>query len=423
MARIKFFIRTSEKTEQANIRVRFYNGRLFDLTANTTKLINPDFWNNSQGIVRQRAEFKDADNFQKDLENLKNGILREFNNTPDKTKINRDWLNSAIDRFYNPEKYMQDNTTLFGFIQHFINNSETRINPKTGNPVCYKMRREYDVTFSYLKEYAKNYQEPDFIDIDLEFYQQFVDFLRKKGLAINTIGKKIQTLKIFLNAASEKGINHFQKYKSRNFTAISEETDNIYLTKAELTQFYKYDFSNNPRLEKVRDLFIVGCWTGLRFSDLKQVTPSKIKGNFIELKQEKTGKKVIIPVHNTVREILNKYNGTLPKPITNQKYNDYLKEAAKIAGLNETFIKTTSTNGLKHEKSYSKHELISSHTARRSFCTNAYKDNIPTLAIMAISGHKTEQAFLKYIKADSQEHAEKVLEAWQRSGDFIRVAN
>ena len=78
---------------------------------------------------------------------------------------------------------------------------------------------------------------------------------------------------------------------------------------------------------------------------------------------------------------------------------------------------------LGQEKKYPKYELISSHTARRSFCTNAYKDNIPTLAIMAISGHKTEQAFLKYIKADSKEHAEKVLKIWQEKGEFMKAAN
>jgi hypothetical protein len=78
---------------------------------------------------------------------------------------------------------------------------------------------------------------------------------------------------------------------------------------------------------------------------------------------------------------------------------------------------------LKHDKTYFKHELISSHTARRSFCTNAYDDNIPTLSIMAISGHKTESAFLKYIKMDAKKHAEKVLEIWKQNGEFMKVAN
>jgi len=423
MAKAKFFIRTSQKSKQANIRVRFYHGRLFDLTANTTKQIKPEFWNKKDGRIRQRAEFTEADNLQKNLDKISSFILEQYNITPNKAKINKEWLNLAIDKFYNPNKYLQDNTTLFGYIQHFINNSKTRINIRTGNPICYKMRREYAVTFDYLRKYSKEYSEPDFIDIDMEFYQQFVDFLRKKELAINTIGKKIQTLKIFLNAATEQGINKYQKYKSRNFTALSEESDNIYLTKAELKQLYNFDFSNKPYLERVRDKFIVASWTGLRYSDLQQITPDRINGDFIELKQKKTGGKVVIPLHFTVKEILSKYEGALPKPISNQKYNQYLKEVAKLAGINEIFSKTASYKGMKHEKKFPKYELISSHTARRAFCTNAYKDNIPTLAIMAISGHKTEQAFLKYIKADGKEHAEKVLKAWQESGDFMKVAN
>lgn len=426
MAKIKFFIRTSNKSKKpdfANIRVRFSNGRKFDLTAQTQKQIKPDYWNKNKGIINDVAGFANADKLQEKLNDLQSHIIKEFDTTPDKSKINNDWLTSTIDKFYNPDKYLQNNTTLFGFIQHFIKNSDKRVNPKTGNPVCYKMRREYAVTYGYLKEYANNFKEPDFIDIDMEFYQQFTDLLRKKGLAINTIGKKIQTLKIFLNAANLDGINKYQKYKSKNFAAISEDSDNIYLTKVELKRMYEYDFSNKPYLDRVRDKFIVASWTGLRYSDLKQVTPDKIKGDFIYLKQKKTGKLVVIPVHLTVQEILKKYKGSLPEPISNQKYNKYLKQVAKIAGIDEIFSKTVSYNGLKNEKKYPKYELISSHTAMRSFCTNAYKDNIPTLAIMAISGHKTEQAFLKYIKADGKEHAEKVLKAWQKSGDFIRVAN
>ena len=423
MAIIKYFISTSNKNKLANIRVRFYNGKKFDHTARIQKLIMPDNWNNETGKARQRAEFEDYEDFKKSLVKLKNHILNEYNNTPDKTKISRDWLSSTIDKCYNPQKYMQNNTTLFGFIQNFIDNSKTRTNPKTSNPVGYKMRCEYKVTFNYLKEYAREYKEPDFVDIDMEFYQQFTDLLRKEGLAINTIGKKIQTLKIFLNAATEQGINTYQKYKSKSFKAPKdEETDNIYLNKSELQKFYNYDLTDKPRLEKVRDLFIIGCWTGLRYSDLQQITPDKIKGHLIELKQKKTGKKVFIPVHPTVKVILNKYKGILPKAISNQKYNEYLKEAAKLAEIDDIFSKTVSYYGMRIEKKYPKHKLISSHTARRTFCTNAYEDDIPTLAIMAISGHLTEEAFLKYIKTDGKKHAEKVFKKWQESDDCLRIA-
>ncbi len=439
-AKIKFFVtnpkgktKTKKKIDEVNILVRFTNGRQFDLVAPSQKQIKPGYWNNEAGKVRELAEFKNSDKFQKLLTDLSKFIIEEFDSTPDKTKVNKDWLQSTIDKHYNPDKYLQNNT-LFGFIQQFINTSSKRVNPDTGNPVCYKMRREYQVTFDYLKEYAKENGEPDFIDMDLEFYQKFVDFLRnfekkdkdgkviKKGLAVNTIGKKVQTVKVFLNDATEKGINHFQKFKSKKFKNITEESDNIYLTKEELKQFYEFDFSKQPYLERVRDLFIVGCWTGLRFSDLHQVTPDKIKGDLIHLKQQKTGGKVIIPVRKEVREILNKYNGKLPKQISNQKYNDYLKSAATIAEINSIFIKTSSEKGFRIERKYPKHELICSHTARRSFCTNAYKDGIQTLSIIAISGHKTEKAFLKYIKVEPEEHAKKVLQMWQNNGEFMNVA-
>lgn len=440
-AKIKFFVtnpkgktKTKKKVDEVNILVRFTNGRQFDLVAPSQKQIKPGYWNNEAGKVRELAEFKNSNEFQKSLTDLSKFITDEFDNTPDKTKINKDWLETTIDKKYNPDKYLQDNS-LFGFIQHFIDNSTKRVNPDTGNPVCYKMRREYQVTFNYLKEYAnKTGKEIDFIDIDLEFYQQFVDFLRNyekkdkdgkvliSGLAINTIGNKIKTLKTFLNVAAEKGKNPYSKYKSENFKKISEESDNIYLTKDEITQFYKYDFTGQPYLERVRDLFIVGCWTGLRFSDLQQITPEKIEGDFIRLKQKKTGKPVIIPIHFTVKEILKKYNGKLPKPISNKNYNDYLKIAAEKAKLNSIFVKTVSNKGMKVEKQYPKHKLISSHTARRSFCTNAYKDGIQTLSIMEISGHKTERAFLKYIKVDGEEHAKKVLQMWQNNGEFMNVA-
>ena len=439
--KIKFFVtspkvkkESKKKKDEVNILVRFSNGRQFDLTAISGQQIKPDFWNNDTGKVRNVAGFKDSDKFQDKLDKIETHIKDEFKETPDKTTINKDWLNTTIDKYYNPGKYLQDNKTLFGFIRNFIENMDKRTNIDTGKPLSLKTKQEFNTTFSYLQRYAEKFGEPDFIDIDLEFYDQFVDFLRnyeikdkdgnivKPGLAVNTIGKRIKTLKTFLNDATEKGINHYSKFKSKKFKKLTEESDNIYLTKEELNQFYQYDFSNKPYLERVRNLFIVGCWTGLRFSDLKQLTPDRMESDFIKLYPFKSEKPVVIPVHFTVREIVKKYNGKLPEPISNQKFNDYLKEAARTAKINSCFVKKVTVKGMRHDKKYYKHELISSHTARRSFCTNAYLDDIPTLSIMAISGHKTEKAFLKYIKVEPEEHARKVLQMWQKNGEFINVA-
>ena len=420
--KIRFFVRTSKmKTDNdLNIRVRVKNGTRLDITAQSGFQVNPKFWNSEKGIYRQRIELKDYEERMRKLVDLTQTIETSYFDLPNKENCNAEWLKKEIDKFHNPGKYQEDNgSSLFDFIQAFIFNSDKRINPNTGNVVSYKMRREYAVTFQYLQEYAALNGEPGFDDIDMNFYNSFSSFLRNKGLAVNTIGKKIQTLKIFLNAATEEGINKNLKYKSRNFKTVEEEVDNIYLSKEEIRQFYNYDFSDKPRLEKVRDLFIVGCWTGLRFSDLKQVNQDNIHGKILRIRQSKTGKIVNIPIHIQVWNVLEKYDMKLPNLISNQRFNDYLKEAAELAGIDGTFIKTETRYGKKEQTKYRKYELIGTHTARRSFCTNAYKDNIPTLDIMAISGHKTEKAFLRYIKIDGEEHANRVLRIWQESEETI----
>ena len=241
---------SKKKINVANILVRFSNGKQFDIVAPSQKQINPDYWNNDTGTVRQRSEFKDKEDFQADLNKISGGIIKEFDNSSDKTKsaIKKEWLEKVIDKSLYPDRYNDENkpVTFFNFIQQFIDNSKKRTNPETGQPISYRMRREYQITFDYLTKYAKENGEPDFIDIDLEFYNSFLDFLRnqkviikdkdgnivkEKYLAVNTIGKKIQTVKIFLNAATEQGINKYMKYKSRKFKSPSEEADNIYLTK------------------------------------------------------------------------------------------------------------------------------------------------------------------------------------------------
>lgn len=418
--------------DEVNILIRFTNGRHFDLIAKSTKQIKPKFWNIDKGSTRDIAEFKDKQDFQNKLNELERHILKEFENTPDKTAINKIWLDATIDKFNNPDKYEPKGTTLFSFIRQFINNAEKRTNPETGQAIGYKTRREYEVTFKYLKKYAKIYDEPDFEDIDIEFYERFVDFLRNqkvvikykdgdketnKNLSTNTIGRKIQTLKIFLNNATELGINKNMKFKSRKFKSLSEESDGIYFNKQELKDFYEFDFSDKLFLARVRDLFIVAAWTGMRYSDISKLKPELIINNIYTIKQNKTGKKAVIPVNDIVWSIINKYKGVLPQPISNQKFNDYLKVAAKLAELDSLCVKTVTENGKRTEKTFQKHELISTHDARRSFCTNAYLEGIPTLSIMSISGHKTEKAFLKYIRVSGEEHAQKVLQIWQKQID------
>jgi integrase len=174
---------------------------------------------------------------------------------------------------------------------------------------------------------------------------------------------------------------------------------------------YSLDLSSNKRLDKARDLFIIGCYTGLRFSDLNQISPDNFinNGTQLKVKTEKTGEFVVIPLHRTVKEIVQKYENSIPDVLSNQKMNEYIKEVAKLAELNERISISITKGGEKQSDVFEKWQLVTTHTARRSFATNMYLLDIPTISIMKITGHRTEKAFLLYIKITQEENANKLL--------------
>ncbi len=194
-----------------------------------------------------------------------------------------------------------------------------------------------------------------------------------------------------------------------------EEVHNVYLNESELAHLWALDLSNQPRLERVRDLFLVGCWTGLRFSDFTNLRPENIIGSIAQIQTQKTGEVVTIPIHPIVRQILNKYSGNLPREISNQKMNGYLKEISQLASFDEKGIATITKGGSKTSSFKAKWERVSTHTARRSFATNQYKAGFPSILLMKITGHKTEKAFLKYIKVDQEEAAQQLAKLWENN--------
>jgi site-specific recombinase XerD len=207
---------------------------------------------------------------------------------------------------------------------------------------------------------------------------------------------------------------HHRNEDFKSFIKPTEEAENVYLSTQELADLEKLDLSFNPAYDKVRDLFLIGCHTGLRMSDFSRLTSHHIKEGFITIEQKKTKDNVVIPVHSVVKKILKKYNGDLPGAISGQKFNEYLKEICKkVPALTGNESKRQTRGGFKTITTLQKWKMISSHTARRSFCTNEYLKGTPALTIMKVSGHKTESSFLKYIKISSKEHAEKMKQLWE----------
>ncbi|MCH7525505.1 MAG: tyrosine-type recombinase/integrase [Bacteroidetes bacterium] len=190
----------------------------------------------------------------------------------------------------------------------------------------------------------------------------------------------------------------------KGFKNIRKEiTDEVALTMEQVTEIFNYDFVNNSRLEKVRDLFVFGCVTGMRYSNYSIVKKSDIANNFIKVRDEKNNKKVLsIPLNDYSNFILKKYDYKLPK-ITNQKFNDYIKEVIEKVGYTDDIKKTYKIGRDIIETISPFYERVSSHTARRSFITIMKNKKIPDKVIMSYTGHKSLEVFNQYYKPNKDE--------------------
>ena len=188
------------------------------------------------------------------------------------------------------------------------------------------------------------------------------------------------------------------------------------MNESEIQRIFDFDLTHNEKLDRVRDLFIIGLWSGLRISDFTKIKKENLKDGLIEIeKVQKSGLPIIIPIHPQVEQIISKYNGGLPRSISHQKFNEYLKELCKLVGINE-MIKGAKAVRTEHGMrkvtgTFPKYEIISSHTCRRSFATNNY-GKFSNAEIMAVTGHKSEAVFLKYIKITQSEHAQNMRDKW-----------
>ncbi|KAB7731081.1 tyrosine-type recombinase/integrase [Rudanella paleaurantiibacter] len=397
--------------------VRFNNQRI---NVGTGFKVLPSHWDIRKSRVKNVVDAIDKEQINRYLENTEDAISSIITELKaNLSALTKENVRARISAYLNPiVETVQPQSTepaLFTFIADFINRAPKRINPDTGKNVEYRTIQRYKTALNGLQEFAKSYRRKvDFDTIDLDFYEDFTTWLTfTKGYTVNNVGKYIQMLKTFLNEASAKGINVKQDYRSRGFKVVNENADAVFLSETEIEQLLALDLSKQDRLERVRDLFVVGCYTGLRFSDLTNLRPEYIKDGLIRIEQQKTADKVVIPCHEVVTQMLEKYNGILPRSISNQKMNDYLKEVCQLSGINTIESKAQTKGGKRVIKSVEKWQLVSTHTARRSFATNMYLLGIPALTIMQITGHRTEKAFMKYIKLDREQHAKVMALHWQ----------
>ncbi|MDI1317893.1 site-specific integrase [Flavobacterium sp.] len=252
-----------------------------------------------------------------------------------------------------------------------------------------------------------------FNDINRKFYNEFIDYLtNEKKYTKNYIGTVIQKLKTVMGYAYDEDRHTNLEYKKNYFSKVTEVINHPYLNSEELIKIEELVLEDEY-LNTARDIFLIGCNTGLRIGDLldfikKPKIISKDNTKLIQISQKKTSNAVVIPINSVIKRILDKRDGNLPNYLHQNIINEHIKSICKRAKIVDNYSYIRTEGGIEVEHSKPKYKFICTHTARRSFCTNAYYSGIPPHDIMAISGHKTEKIFFNYIKVEKQVNALRI---------------
>ena len=254
-----------------------------------------------------------------------------------------------------------------------------------------------------------------FDEVNNDFFDSLRDYSYEvKKMKQNYFAKVIKVLKSFLNWAIEKGYNTNREFEK--FKAAEHDIDIVFLTFEELMNLYNYQFESD-RLSQARDFYCMGCFTGLRFSDLSKLHLANISEDHIVLSIQKTKtQNHAIKLNKYAKAILGKYKGTIYEPlpiISSQKFNEYIKECCELAEINQLFTVHWFVGNKKKSLTQPKCKFITSHTARKTFITNSLLLGMEPKAIKKIANIKKDAVLDKYMKVTEAFTDEQMDKAWR----------
>ena len=342
--------------------------------------------------------------------------------------------------------------TLMKFIDKYVSDIQSGAR-QTDKGTNYSINtiRAIKQALTQFKNFCKAMKhEYDFSEIDMQFYHDFTAYLKseitdkkgkvlKKAYAVNSIGKCIKQLKVIMFTAESEGFHSNNIWKDKRFKGTRIDVDSIYLTKDDLAAIMAVDLSKYDAGHTwARDIFMVGCWTAQRVSDYNNISkeqidvlnkrwiedvpdpehPGQTKPEirtkeimYVNIRQQKTGVQVSIPISPECKDILEKYDYKLPH-LEDQVINRYLKDICKDAGLTEEIEIVETNGGTPKRVKKQKWELVHTHTARRTGATLMYLSGMDVYDIIKITGHTSPVMLRKYIKADKLEVVEKITDKY-----------
>ena len=396
MAKTTFILKEpNAKTETLiYLVIRWDNERI---KISTKQKVNPKYFDKDKQRVKSTVNVSNCNEINKELSIIENTLKSIYDKFIERfeRKPNKDEVKNLFDLEYfqkSPQFKKVKQKTILDYFDDYIDTIKT----DTVSSTVSKYIQAKD-NFQEFQKLKKRVYIPETIDLD--FRNAYVDYLiTVKKYAPTTVYRKMKFLRTVLYFIESQGIKVNSFLHNSRFLTKDIEVDNIALSENELQELENLDLSNDKRLEQVRDLFLVACYTGQRFSDLNKINQSNIiDNNYISIRQQKTNEPLTLPLLDSVRIILEKYDFKLPK-ISNVKYNEYIKE---VAGKCESLKQVCSS-----ENNTPRYLMVSSHTARRTFVTLNYNKGIDLDTLKLGTGHKQTKTLQKYIKMNDKQKAD-----------------
>ena len=409
MANASFHLSRSDSDKPTAIYISFYaNGKQTKIY--TGENIHPEQWDKAEQKAKTRNR-PENDTLNKNLARMSKQVLEFYNKsvangiTPTTAQ-----LRAAVEPANAIE--MAASMTLYDAFGEWVQHA--RQQGRLRSAMAYETAR------TRLFEFGAHASMPvSFEGLTLPFYDKYIAWLlNKKNCTDNTVAKQLNNLKTFLKWATERGYNENNTFKKASHPRRDPAV--IALTAGELHLIEQADFAGMPHLENARNLFLIMCYTGLRYSDMQALRPEHDKGSWLDVVAQKTGRPAKPPVRPKTRVLLTKLFAGEIHVISNQKLNKYIKESTRLAGVNAS-TETLEFRGGKRIANYkAKWELLGCHTGRRTFVTQALIAGINQFTIMRATGHTDMKSFVRYVDYNERNVIDEFAKLDAEGGDTTR---
>lgn len=417
MVKINFYLDKPNSVKQTCIMVSCHASKRIKVSTGIS--IDPEHWNrNKQEVKDITATNRFRKKTNKKLRKIKSRIEKAYLKISLKNRlITRDDILAAL----KPKEKID-------FIPIYESYIESLVNTKKKNTI-----KKHTTTFNSIKNFQNRTGfEISFDKIGKDFFDAYIDYFvnhadnikhdphiinppdSKMGLTNNTIDSYLTRLKIFMNYANDHKLTNNTYHKKLKLTI--DEVEIISLTFEELESLENLKLPEGGKLDNARSLFLLECYTSLRYSDIKNLKPDHLKDDaiFLDVTTIKTNDRLRIPISPPAKKLIQELKAGKIRSVSNQKLNTYLKELCKLAEIDEPCLITRHSGAKRIEMMYHKWELISSHVGRKTFVTLHYLAGVPVEILMAITGHKDYRNFKRYLKIGEKDKVKAINDVWAK---------